>query len=252
MEDRSAIFRAVIERVADLGRTLGVSDPVLEGDAEGVREMSRRVPLRGGRSWLKLLAAGFRTRGRFKGNKFAEMVEQAQLDEILGQQRDARFVISEGSALVDLMAWAEADFYKGVFDESGLNHMMQYLAGQKKIPLGNWWKFVRNAPEVWLINTFNLARPPVPDVIVLVQGPVSTTIKRIRAAGQQLQPYDNEVFLNELQVAYGQVGAVLRKRRKVTLFEIDLSGGDAGELIDRVAEACAGLTPEPEPQEVDS
>lgn len=250
--DRHTIFRRVIERVAGLGRTLGVSDPVLEGDADGVREMKRRVPLRGGRTWLRLLAGGFRTRGRFKGEKFVEMVERAQLDEILGRQRGARFVVSEGSALVDLMAWAEADFYRGVFDESGLNHMMQYLAGQKKIPAGNWWKFVRNAPEVWLINTFNLTRPPVPDVIVLVRGPISQMTERLRAADQQPQPYDNEEFLSELQVAYGQVGAVLSKRRKVTLFEIDLSREDPARLIDRVAEACARLAPEFEPQEVES
>jgi hypothetical protein len=199
------------------------------------------------------MAWGFRTGGRFKGERFVEMVERAQLNEALGQGRDARFVVTDGSALVDLMAWAEADFYRGVFRESELNHMMQYLAGQKKIPVGNWWRFIRKAPEVWLINTFDLARTPVPEMLVLVRPPVSRIMERLRRRGEELQPYENDEFLVKLQTAYSQVGNVLNNRRKVVLLELDPDDADLDQVADEIAAACAELrTVEENREEVSS
>ena len=85
------------------------------------------------------------------------MVERAQVDEALSGGEVTRFVVTDGSALVDLMAWAEADFYQNRFDENEVNHLMQYLAGQKNIRVASWWKFIRKAPEIWLINVFAAA-----------------------------------------------------------------------------------------------
>ena len=150
-------------------------------------------------------------------------------------------MVTNRSALVDVLAWAEADFYEGRFDESGLNHLLQYLSGQKKIRPGNWWRFIRNAPEVWLVNMFDLARPPVPNVLVYLSLPASTLMQQLRSHGEELQSHENEAFMERLQEGYRSVGEVLRKRHKVELFDYDLSTVDPETIVDEIEAICRRL-----------
>jgi 1-acyl-sn-glycerol-3-phosphate acyltransferase len=238
---RKDAFMRVSERIGASLRTIAVSDRVFEIDGEGMQEMTRPVPAAPGRAWIGLLARIFRAGRMFKGAKFSEMVERAQINEALGVKSATRYVVTEGSALVDLAAWAEADFYHGVFDEAGLNHLLQYLAGEKKITLGRWWNFMRKAPEVWLVNVFDLARPPVPDLLVQVRTPTPSVMAGLRSRGEELGPHDNEAFLEKLQEGYRQVGNVLKKRRKIEVLECDAAAMSAEDIADEVEAACCKL-----------
>ncbi len=136
------------------------------------------------------------------------------------------------------MAWAEADFYRGQFSKSEVNHLLRYLAGEKKIPLVNWWRFIRRAPEVWLVNVFDLARPPIPDLLVLAHQSPEQMMQEIRSRGEALEPWENEAFLTRLDQAYRDVGQVLQRRRRVRLLELDMSAmsqAEAAELIVELA-----------------
>jgi hypothetical protein len=157
-EANHALFLALTERLGAAGRTIGISNTVLESDGSGSRP-SEGVPLARSRVAPRALAWAFRTGGMYRGNKFASMVERARVDEALQDGRTARFVVGDGCPLVDLLAWGEADFYSGAFDEKGLQQLLLYVSGQRRIPLGTWARFVRKAPEVWLLNVFDLAHP---------------------------------------------------------------------------------------------
>jgi hypothetical protein len=241
-KSRREVFMKVTEELGRIEKTIGVSDEVYEAEADGLMQITRPIPQARIRAWVGLLARIFRVGGRFKGERFSEMLEQAQISEALGVKSSNRFVVTEGDALVDLLAWAEADFYSGVFDESGLNHLMQYLAGQKKISFGRWWSFIRKAPEVWLVNIFDLARPPVPDVVVQLSMPISKIMAGLRSRGEELQPHENEPFLEKLQKGYGQVSGVLKKRRKVEVVEFDASSVNAAEITAEVVALCRRLS----------
>jgi len=240
-ETRRDLFLRVTERLGRVERTLGIGEVVFEADGEGLREITGPIPEARGRAWFDLLARLFRTGGWFAGEKFSKMVEQAQISEALGLRPATRFAVTEGNPLTDLLAWAEADFYEGVFDESGLNHLMQYLAGQKRIPFAHWWRFIRRAPEVWLVNVFQLAQPPVPDVLVHLTLPVPRLMARLRSRGEALQRHENEPFLTKLQEGYRQVGNVLRKRRKVEVFEFDAATTSLDAIVDEVEAVCRRL-----------
>lgn len=245
---RERVFLRVTERLGKIDRTMGIGETVFQSEGDGLKEITGPIPEARGRAWFNLLARVFRTSGWFIGEKFSQMVEQAQISEALGLRPATRFAVTEGNALVDLMAWSEADFYRGVFDEAGMNHMMQYLSGQKKIPLSHWWKFIFNATEVWLVNVFNLARPPVPDVLVNLSVPVPRLMAHLRSRGEELQPHENEPFLTRLDEAYRQVGDVLKRRRKVEVFEFDPTKTDVDAIVDEVEAVCRRLTETPAAQ----
>jgi len=132
--------------------------------------------------------------------------------------------------LVDLLAWAEADFYSGVFDERGLQQIFLYLTGERRVPLRQWPRFIRKAPEVWLLNVFDLAHPPAPDVLVITTSDVD--------------PDGPEPFLVELQEAYLHVAAALDKRH-VEVVVRDRNAGDLAATVDGIESACLRRAREP-------
>jgi 1-acyl-sn-glycerol-3-phosphate acyltransferase len=234
-----AVFLALTERLGAAGRTIGISRTILESDGQGSRE-SEGVPLARSRVVPKALAWAFRTGGMFRGNKFAEMVERARVDEALQDGRTARFVVGDGSPLVDLLAWCEADFYSGSFDEKGLQQLLLYVSGERRIPVGQWPRFVRKAPEVWLLNVVDLAHPPAPDLVVWIRRDPAAAMERIRGKGRALESWENEAFLGRLQEGYRQVASVLRKRR-IEVIELDAVDLDPARAAEEIEAACRRL-----------
>jgi len=238
---RRKVFLEVVRRLGSAGRTVGLSSPVLESDETGVREAHGGIPVTHTLGWPRFLARLFRTGGLFKGYKFAEMVDRARLDEALEHDRNARFVVGDGNALVDLLSWAHAEFYEGRFDEKALQRLMLYLSGRRSIPVTQWWEFVRKAPEVWLLNTFDLARPPAPDVLALVRVSGADAMTRIRMRGGPVEPFHNEAALDTLQRGYDEVAEAIRRRRKMVVVAVDGRDASVDGIGERVAEACAPI-----------
>ncbi|HZN56193.1 MAG TPA: lysophospholipid acyltransferase family protein [Candidatus Polarisedimenticolaceae bacterium] len=212
-EVNRALYVATRERLESLGRTVGLgagpdSDP--------------GVPAARSLGWPKALAWIFRTGGIYRGDAFARMIRRARVDESLEDGRTARFVVSEGSPLVDLLAWSEAHLYRGAFDDRGLQQVMVYLSGERRIPLSQWVRFVRRAPEVWLVNTFDLAHPAAPDVLVLDTGDARSSHEA------------------DLHGAYRQVAGILRKRR-VEVVEVEGRAVAAAAVADIVEGICRRL-----------
>lgn len=233
------LFLALTERLGGSGRTIGIGQVIVEADASGFKptdgvHAARSLAL------PKALAWAFRTGGMYRGNKFAEMIERARVDEALQDGRTARFVTSQGSPLVDLLAWAQADFYSGQFDEKGLLQILGYLSGKRRVPAGEWLRFIRKAPEVWLLNVFDLAHPTVPDVLVLTTRTPDSAMERLRSRGRAIERWENEAFLGKLQDAYREVAAVLRRRR-VEVVELDALDLDVGKAADAIEASCRRL-----------
>lgn len=240
-ERRRAQFVRVVQRLGQIGPTLGVSAQAIEADETGVREVRPPIAPARGRAWLGLLAKLFRTREPFRGERFVELVEGVWVDEALDRSGKYRFVVQDGNALVDLMARISADPGRGPFDDHEQTHLLQYLTGQKKVPLRSWWRYARKAPEVWLLNVLNLARPPVPGVLVHASLPSTEVLRSLRSAGTPRTGLENEADLERLQTSYGTVGAVLRRRRRVELVEVDGSAVNDEELSRRVEVVCREL-----------
>jgi 1-acyl-sn-glycerol-3-phosphate acyltransferase len=236
---RSELFRRVVERLGRTSRTLGVAETVIEADAAGVREATAPVPVGRERAWLGLLAAVFRTGGKLRGPRFAEAVERARVLEVLNQGRDTGFVVEDGSVLVDLLASGRGDL--AASDERTLRQLFALLAGEKTVPVRDWWRWIRLAREVWLVSVFNLVRPPVPEILVCLHFPVPLVAQRLRSRGEALGPHENERELERLQRAYADAAEVLRKRRRVEILDLDGAAAGLDETAERIEKACLAL-----------
>ncbi len=231
---RRAVFEDLTARLGQIDRTVGIGTKIVEADGTGVREAKGRVKVARSRSWPRFLAWTFRTTGRWRGGKFAETVERARIEEGLEHGRSARFVVTSGGPLVDLMAWAEADFYRGVFDEKGLHRLQRYLSGERSLPFRQWGTYLSKAPTVWLLNVFDLARLSPPDFLVLLTMPPAEAMRRRTGSGKALEAYENEEFFGKLQEAYRAVAEVLRRGARVEVLQFDASALSPPEIAERV------------------
>jgi len=245
-ETRGAAFREVTERLGRIDLTLGVADPVLEADATGLREATGPIAVQPLRFWLTVMTWFFRPSSRFRKEEFSGLVECAQIDEALDHGRDTRYVVVGDSPLVDFLAFQGAALDRGGIDEAGTNRLIQYLTGRQQIPiLKNLW-FIRKAPEIWLINVFDLVRTPVPDLLVHLRVPSSKVMGRLRSRGARLRAFDNIEALDRLDASYCRVAEVLRKRHHVEVLELDGADTEPGVVADRVESACRRLAAQAE------
>jgi hypothetical protein len=235
-ESRRAVFEDLTARLGKIDRTVGIGRKILEADGTGVRASQGRIRVARSRAWPRFLAWAFRTSGRWRGGKFAETVERARIEEALEHGRSARFVVTSGNPLVDLMAWAEADFYRGVFDEKGLHRLHLYLSGERSIPFRQWRTFLDKTPAVWLLNVFDLARLAPPDFLVLLTMPPADAVRRLHSSGATLEPHETEAFYEKLQEAYRQVAEVLRRGARVEVMQFSIATLSQAEVAERVEE----------------
>ncbi len=245
---RRGVFMDVTARIGKREPTVGLSDQVLRSDENGIREAGGGIPLAYGRSWPSLLAWIFRTGGWFRGGDFGKMIERTRLNEALGDGRRFRCIVEEGNALVDVLTWAKADFYQGRLEGKEPRQLLRYLQGGQRIRPGNWWSFLRKAPEVFLINIFDLARPPAPDLLVVLRKQPDEIMARLRARGERLRSFENRAFLGELQDTFVQVAEALRRKLHMDVLVLEAAGQAAEEIGAAVANACEKkrVTPEPE------
>lgn len=237
---RNTFMRNLAEKLGPHAATLAVDEHLIEADADGLREMPRPIPQPTRPGLVRFMKVLLGAWGRTRGKQFVEMVERAQLSEAFDQGRASRFVVTDGSALVDLLARAMAHIYRDVFDEAQIRRLIEYMAGGEKIPFRQWGGFIRKAPEIWVLAEFDLARPAVPDVVVNVGLPVERVMENLRSRGVELGKNDNEADLERMREAYARVGALLKKRGRVDVVDLDLDAVDTDEALQRVADVCLG------------
>jgi 1-acyl-sn-glycerol-3-phosphate acyltransferase len=238
---RATAMRSIATRLGRHGTSLGLGSTLLEIGPEGAQETSMPIADMPHRAWNALLAKLIGVNRRFSGRKFSEKIEIERISETVGERRSARFVTTDGSALVDLAAWAAAFSHHGVFDDGEMNRVVEYLAGKHRIPFGKWWSFLRRAPEIWLLSEWSLIRPPIPDALVLILPPVAHVMSELRSAGVALKPHQNESGLELLQNSYRRMGQLLRRRHQVAVVEFDPTVGQSEAMAGSVEQELVRL-----------
>ena len=85
---------------------------------------------------------------------------------------------------------------------------------------------------------FDLVRPPVPDLLAILEVDPGQTMARIRSLGRPLLAYENARFLAELQSAYGAVSQVLKKKGGPTVMNLDCRSTTAEAVAEEIVEVA--------------
>jgi len=213
-DQRRTVVLGLLERLGSApgALVLGLADRALEADSDGLRD-SDAPPVRP-RGWHGLLAKLVGTRRPYEGARFAELTKRAWQERAASEDVEARFLVAEGSALVDFLVSGASGM-----EDRELHQRMLYAEGSRRLPLGHWWRTLRNDPEVWLLNALSFARMRAPGLIVLLSA----------------------------DDAERRVAETLRRAGKTEVLDLAGAPADATRIVQASIEACgrlAGSVPE--------
>jgi 1-acyl-sn-glycerol-3-phosphate acyltransferase len=168
---RDLAFERLLEGLGRRGGAvgLGASGPLV-ADGGGVRRPSGRASSGVVRRWLSRSAWLLRTGPREDRRRFAEIVDRAWREQAVAAGPDARWIVTNGSALVDLLSRAApfADLPPGAEADPAVVRKLKRHLERRPVPWRRAWSAARETPELWLLHVIDLARPPLPDVVVHV------------------------------------------------------------------------------------
>jgi hypothetical protein len=204
-------FLALTERLGPAGRTIGISEPILEADARVSRIRGHPARAQPARAAGARLGLSHRRHCSVETSSPDGPAARAWTKPSRTAHRAVRR--RRRSPLVDLLAWGEADFYSGTFDEKGLQQLFLFVRAEADPRRASGAGSSAKLPKSGLLNVFDLARPPAPDLLVLTTRDRGVHDGAAPLEGRALEAWENEAFLGRLQEGYRQVAAVLRKRR---------------------------------------
>ncbi len=142
---------AVAARLAERLGSLGTPQPV--------------VPLR---RWHTGVAKLLGVPAPHEGRRFAELTRRARAEQALCRHAGGPFVVTDGCALVDLLASSRPGGEQPASEDHDAYTRLLFAESQRRIPLLHWWRLAREDPAVFLLNALSLARMRAPRVLVLL------------------------------------------------------------------------------------
>jgi 1-acyl-sn-glycerol-3-phosphate acyltransferase len=158
---RAAVEAAVVGLSSRYHRALGWTNRVLLAEEGTARDAAARASR--AKAWHGLAARIVGARAPYDGARFAQLVRRGRIEQALCADPEAGVVVTDGSALVDLLASRTSS----AADDRELYQKLQHATAQRRIPFSSWWQTAHEDPEGWLLNALSLARLHEPSVLVL-------------------------------------------------------------------------------------
>lgn len=165
---RAAVEAAVVALSHRYSRALGWTDRVLVAEDGAVRDAQAKASR--AKAWHGLAARIVGARAPYDGSRFAQLVRRARIEQALCADPEAGVVVTDGSALVDLLS---SSLSSSAADDRELYQRLQRATAQRRIPVASWWQTAHEDPQGWLLNALSLARMHEPSVVVLEDGDAS-------------------------------------------------------------------------------
>ncbi len=236
---KSTAFRDAVARLATHGRVAGIGEVVVSGAPQVPVAERTDIPLSRSARAVGLAAKGLRRPTLYKDLKILEFIERSHVRRHLLAHDEPEAVVTDGDPLVNVAAWAVARYGRAELrdDDQRLLDTLQYLAGERRIPLRELPWYVRHGWQLAALNRLHVARFAFPDVVFLLEIDPAVAMERIRGRGAPLQAHENVAFLAELGDAYARVCGLLETRCGVRVVRIPVDRVTHEEVVRRIADA---------------
>lgn len=219
---KSTCFRASLKALSRTYTVMGIGDRVLLGRKGG--EIAEFDKVRWGSAKKSFRSASRRVRNPFlyKMTKLMELICWSRIQKEVFEDPGPEVILGDGAPLINIAGWGIR--YRPRFFERGqCVNAMQYLSGAKKIPLLEAPFYMRNIPEIFLLNTSGIASFPVPDTTFFLRVTPEVALERIMGRGEKLQVHETLSFLEKLQNAYELICDILDSdlRKEVHAISVD-------------------------------
>ncbi len=237
---KSTCFSKTLEILARSREVVGIGDRVFAPARGPGAAESTSVRWESVKAWSRSVAKKVRHPLSYKVAKLVELVCWARIQKVLKTEGRARVILGDGAPLINIAAWG-VRYHPGIFDRDHCARALEYLAGHKKIRPQEMLFYLTRLPEVFLLNLLEIAAFPVPDVTFFLHVTPELAMNRISARGEELQPHETVVFLEDLQKAYELVCDIVQSDMRRAVHRISVDNLTANETARILAEKIDAL-----------
>lgn len=217
---KSSCYEGLLSALSKDKRVAGIGDKVLVNGPAGqliVPQDIARVRLK---SAFGFLVKRAKDKLLYEISKLTELVIRNKIQDIIVKRYRPHFVVTDGSPLINILGWGR--YYRPQhFNEKDYLNLLQYLTGEAKIPLFRISTYLKDTPELLLINRIYAARLIIPDIIIFLKVSPEIALQRIAQRGKEIQIHERSSFLKKLQEAYIFVCNIMKDHFATKVFEID-------------------------------
>ncbi len=229
---KSCCYERLLNLLSKQKRVAGIGDKVFVSDKEGRLITPQDVLGIKLKSGLGFMVKKAKDKLTYEISKLSELVVRSKIQEALTERYTPNIVLTDGSPLINMLGWG-VYYHPQRFNERDYLDLLQYLTAEKKIPFLSTSFYLKNIPELVLINRVYKAKLQVPDIIFFLKVNPRIALQRITQRGKELQMHEQENFLRKLQEAYIFVCKIMEQHFKTKVFEIDTDNLTAEEVLNR-------------------
>jgi diacylglycerol kinase family enzyme len=175
-------------------------------------------------------------------SKLTELVARSKIQDTIVKKYKPEYVITDGSALVNMLGWARY-YHPQHFNEDKYFEIISYLTAKKKMPFIKTLYYIRQLPELVLINGVYAAHLQVPDLIIFLKVNPQEAIRRILERGKEIQIHEQVKFLETLQGAYSFICKMLEVSFATKIVTIETDGLTKEQVMQKCQEIIESKEP---------
>lgn len=243
---KSTCFRETLKSLARTHTVVGIGDNILLGEKDtGITEFNK-VHLGRLKKALRNIVKTVRNPLLYKITKLMELICRVNIQKDVFENYRPQVILGDGAPLINSIGWG-IRYHPQFFEHNQCLKAIFYLSRKKKIPSSQTSFYLRNIPEIFLINRLRLASFSVPDITFFLRVTPEVAIKRITARGEELQVHETLSFLEKLQNSYSLICNILDSDLGKEVNEISVDNLSINEVVNIIVKCIKSCSRKNEP-----
>lgn len=238
---KSACYEGLLDILKQNKSVAGIGDKVLISDNTKQLVIPKDILRVKVKSALGILVKMCKGKFLYEISKLTELVSRSKIQDTILKRYKPEFIITDGSPLINILGWARY-YHPKHFNEQEYSKDLSYLTGVKRMSLANLFYYLRNIPEIVLINKVYSAPLRAPDIIIFLKVSPEVAMQRIISRGKDIQVHEYRDFLQMLQEAYVFVCNIIKKEFSAMVLEIDTDNLSIDGVLNKCREFINSLS----------
>jgi len=219
---KSSCYERLLQSSATQEKVAGIGDEVFIAHKDNLLKVPTDIVRVKVKRTLNRIVKLCRNKFLYQISKMIELIVRSKIQDTITHRYAPRTIITDGASLINMLGWGRY-YHPQHFTEKNYIKFIYYLTRAKRIP---WYKilyYLRNIPELFVINNIFWVELKIPDVVIFLKVDSKEAINRILNRGKEIQVHEEKEFLAKLQEAYIFALDILKNNFNIRVFEIDTS-----------------------------
>ncbi len=235
---KSSCYEGLLKLLAQQKKIAGIGDQVFVADNNGFLKIPDDIIRIKVKQRLNRAVKLSKKKIIYQIGKMTELIVRSKIYDILTKRYAPHIIISDGAPLINMLGWGRY-YHPQYFNKAEYIKIIRYLTRRKRIPWSKTHYYLKNIPELFIINNIFWVGLKIPDIVIFLKVDAQKAIDRIAKRGEKAQAHEHKEFLAKLQEAYAFALNILKDEFATKVFEIDTNKLTEEEVLVKAKEIIA-------------